>query len=114
MRCDGAKACRWCSGRVGALVCNGRAALLLSHPPERSEATPFVCGGTSQRGPSPITGRPGRAGFRAATVRQSRLGLLLAMQTKHRIRWPPTIDMEKLSCIVLEDDFLPRSFLVTR
>lgn len=115
MRCDGAKVCsKWCSGRVGALLCNGRAALLLSHPAERSEAAPFVCGGTSQRGPSPITGRPGRSGFRAAIVRQSRLGLLLAMLTSLCIRCPPTIDRRKLSCIVPEDDFLPRSSYVTR
>lgn len=67
MRCDGAKVCRWCGAAAESVLCSALvAALVLSHPPERSEATPFVCGGTSQRGTPPISRRPGRAGFRAA------------------------------------------------
>lgn len=46
-------------------------------------------------------------------VRQRRLGLLLAVRTKYRIRRLRTIDREIMSCIVPEDVSLARSFLVT-
>lgn len=72
MRCDGprpadgtaAESVVLCSARPWAALVEKPWSFL--YPPGRSEAAPLVCGGTSQRGPSPITGRPGRAGFRAA------------------------------------------------
>lgn len=115
MRCDGpgpagdaAAESVLCSALVEALV--------VSHPPERSEAQrPHLSCAVAPRNGAPRQSMGGLAEL--VSVRplsdSANSGCPLAAQPRHRIRRPRTVDRQIMSCIVPEDDSLARSFLVT-